>query len=573
MENKAPEYSHFVRGIVEKIPEQSELRRATDQEVLQAEGSLLSILSELSVGYELSAADEDVLSVLMERVHDEACVRRARVCPNAMIEYVVQDEVTGEPVRQADIHKKWQSEMGKHEQLLILGPREHGKSGQVVGRCLWEIGKNQNVRIKIVSNTDTEAGKRVSEIAAYIEENERYRRVFPKVRPTVKGKWSGQRIFIQRTRQMREPTVEGYGVLSAGTGGRCDLLVLDDVVDRKNALQEPGKRESIKTAVRTDWLALLSSKSWVVSIATLWHKKDFNSEIGGEALKEFLKGKTPDQSEIEPGDWFVCFDAVGENFEPVWAEHWPVERLKAKYRQVGRSAFNRGWRNMVIDDGETVMEQEWIRYYKQNDLPHRSELIIVQSYDLSISKKEKKRHSYFACVTLAVILRDTMPEVYVMDAHQRRCGFPEQLAIIKAGFERVKPDVILVESVAYQEALSQQLLHTTILPVIPVVPNGNKHMRLESVSPLFQNGMVFFSERLDPDKNLKVQWRGDVVGQLLDFPFGDGDDLVDALSQGIRYMQENAVAWSGFKRGEDQTSRARVFSIDENGLSGSEDLD
>lgn len=503
---------------------------------------------------------------VFEAVKDEADVRRARVDSDAFIEYVFVDDVTGNPVKQGKLHRRWQRTMRKHRYCLIIGPREHGKSTQVVGHALWRLGNNPNLRIKVISNNDKEASKRIVEMQQHIEKNPRFKRVFPNVVPDEGGSWNSERFYIKRDRVMREPSVEGYGVLSGGTGGRADFIILDDVVDRKNALTQPSLRIAVKDAVKTDWLALLADNGSVVAICTLWHKDDLNCDLGGAALKQWLlhnegKGPVPKQDNLQDGDWFVSFDAVGPNFETVWPEGWPEKRLRERARTIGKSAFNRGWRNRVVDNTETSVDAAWIRYYKKGMLPPRSELFILQSYDLAISLKQGKKKSWFTCCTMAAQFAPQYIKIFILDVfRKKRISFPKQVSLVKQGYAALKPDTIVLEANAYQAALYQQILDTTLIPVVPVISKINKALRLESVTPNLEAGHILFSFRLDPENNENIAERGDLVNELLDFPFGDGDDMVDAFSQGVRFIQEYASTLQMYN-GQIEHGEANVYAI------------
>ena len=68
-----------------------------------------------------------------------------------------------------------------------------------------------------------------------------------------------------------------------------------------------------------------------------------------------------------------------------------------------------------------------------------------------------------------------------------------------------------------------------------VKPQGNKHMRVNRVAPHVKNGQVIFGSRLDPAA-LRDPNRGDLVSELLDFPLGRHDDMVDAFTQGVIWI-------------------------------------
>jgi phage terminase large subunit-like protein len=58
------------------------------------------------------------------------------------------------------------------------------------------------------------------------------------------------------------------------------------------------------------------------------------------------------------------------------------------------------------------------------------------------------------------------------------------------------------------------------------------------VTPLLEEGRIFFHPNLDPSRNLMVSDRGDLISELLEFPIGRHDDLVDAFVTAIAGLGE-----------------------------------
>ena len=117
-------------------------------------------------------------------LEEEKLVRRARVDINTFMEYVMVDSITHEPIRQAKIHREIQKFADEHERegAVIIVPRRHGKTTQMIGRVLFKLGNDPNRRIKIVSANDDIARKRITEIREHITSNARLHRVFPNLR-------------------------------------------------------------------------------------------------------------------------------------------------------------------------------------------------------------------------------------------------------------------------------------------------------------------------------------------------------------------------------------------------------
>lgn len=207
------------------------------------------------------------------------------------VEFVMRDE-EGFSLKQATIHRLWHLhaewcwKVGRIP--AILAPFGHGKTSQMtIGRTAFEIGQDVNARTKIVCQNDQKAMERVMGISAMIS-SARYRAVFPGVRPVsnqkaskakIQSKWTQHEVFLDRPGFSIDPSIQAAGVLSAGTGGRADLLVFDDVVDQRNAIDEPALRQKIIDNIDNVWMHRLEPSGRVLFIGTPWHQADFTHVI------------------------------------------------------------------------------------------------------------------------------------------------------------------------------------------------------------------------------------------------------------------------------------------------------
>jgi predicted phage terminase large subunit-like protein len=96
-------------------------------------------------------------------------------------------------------------------------------------------------------------------------------------------------------------------------------------------------------------------------------------------------------------------------------------------------------------------------------------------------------------------------------------------------YERFKPDVIAIESNAYQSAMRQYLLQDSLMPVKGFFTTRDKVTRARRLSLNFENGQVYIRE----DQH-------DLIAELLQFPVGAHDDLVDALGFAVAQYQGRA---------------------------------
>lgn len=221
---------------------------------------------------------EELLNVAEELAADVA-----REDINFFCEYVMRDEA-GRPFKQSPIHRLWHAFIALCDihgvRPVILAPWGSGKSVQIaIARVLWEIGRNPSLRVKVVCNSDVNAKLRVASIGRYITESMEYHRAFPDVQPDRDAFWSAHELFVRRPGRSVDPTVEAKGIMSTGVGGRADLIVFDDVVDQRNAIEQPALREKVKENFANVWMSRLDKGGRAWYIATAWHHDDLTSYL------------------------------------------------------------------------------------------------------------------------------------------------------------------------------------------------------------------------------------------------------------------------------------------------------
>lgn len=448
-------------------------------------------------------------------------VIKARTDFSAFMQYCFSDPHSGQPFAQQWFHDEWATSMDTERRLLIIAPRDHGKTSQIVGRVLWELGRNPNLRVKIACASDGRAKERLFEVVQNLEYNPRVKEVFPNLRPSDRGEWSKHKIVLQRTALHRDASVEALGITSTATGGRCDLLIADDAVDRRNALSFPALREQIKLAWKSDWTNLLEPDSTIWYICTLWHKDDLSHQL------------------MTNPAFAVKFYAIDEHFGAMWPEKWGEAQLRARHREIGSVEFNRGFRNNPVDDETQLVRKSWFKYRDLGRDPEFAQalandaLTFFTSYDTAGSPTGKDSQDFHASCTIAV--HAEAQRVYVVDAWAARLTLDAMADQVIKEFRKYNPLRILIEKVG-QASLDEWVANKEpgLIGCIEVTkPRVSKAQRLMAVTPLMERGDVVFSHYLDADGPFWIPGRGDLEDQLTDFPFAKHDDLVDAFSQAL----------------------------------------
>ena len=445
----------------------------------------------------------------------------------AFLEFAFVDTDSREPFEVQWFHEEWIESFDKHPWTMVLAPRSHGKTAIIIAYIIWRLGKNPNLRIKIAAETDKTARKRLSEIKSHIEKNKRVHEVFPNLRRG--DKWDQGMIEVQRTLIDKEPSVEAVGILTGSTGSRCDLLVADDVVGRRNSLTIPANRPKVCEAWEDDWLSIVDDKSQIIYICTLWHRDDNSHRM------------------MKTGEYNVLFYAIPDDYGSMWPGRWPSKSLKRKRRAMSSTAWARGYKNQPQDDSTKPIQEAWLQYVNLKDLDlKKDELMWFVSYDLATRLKES--NDYFASVVFAVDKRAR--KIYVVDAWHARLKPSQQETMVHREFVRYDPWMIPMELVG-QADLDMRCMERWpelegVIKKVNPSGQGSKYERLMNVSPMVEHDQVFFSDQLNPEREGFDHGRGSLINELVDFPLGDHDDMSDAFSQGLTKIRRYVLdRWAG----------------------------
>ena len=114
-----------------------------------------------------------------------------------------------------------------NKQMVVSISRGHGKSTHLsVAYPLWEMSRNHNVRILLISATGAVSKSFMTEVIGHIERNPKYTEYALKVDPLGKGviprmknyakqreNWAGDSILIDREEvNMKDPTINAVGL-------------------------------------------------------------------------------------------------------------------------------------------------------------------------------------------------------------------------------------------------------------------------------------------------------------------------------------------------------------------------
>lgn len=412
----------------------------------------------------------------------------------------------------AEWHRELFYDLRHESRLVYAAPREHAKSTAVgLIHVLWCIVYQKKNFILIVSDSVSQAEKFIASVQFELETNELLRLVYGDL--------------IDRTQKWTDKTfITSTGIMVAASGNgsnlrglrhrnfRPDLIIGDDLENDEHVLTA-GQRNKTWNWLTKSFLNLGSKDTQIVIIGTVLHYASM--------LNRLL---SPEFSEVwHQRKYRAITDGV-----PLWPEHWSVERLEEKRKEIGSAAFATEFLNEPAESEDSPVKPEYIRWVTAP--PDLTPYDIVVAIDPAISEKETA--DYFA---IGVAARHRASgKILALESYKTRCNITQQVQLIENYFDKYpKARVFRIESVAYQQALAQLITNlkappkNKYIPVKEFRPDKDKTRRLQAIVP--------FIERGDVDFVVSTAMQNTVQG-LLQWGFTDHDDAEDALISAIEEL-------------------------------------
>jgi predicted phage terminase large subunit-like protein len=113
-----------------------------------------------------------------------------------------------------------------------------------------------------------------------------------------------------------------------------------------------------------------------------------------------------------------------------------------------------------------------------------------------------------------------------------KCSPNEFLNLVKNTYDfysKIATVDVGVENVAYQKFFGEEIFRRFSIPPIYIPRNQDKRSRILGLLVYFQNNQITFYD---------VEKHQDLIQELVDFPFGEHDDLIDALEMAVVLIRE-----------------------------------
>lgn len=177
--------------------------------------------------------------------------------------------------------------------LLVLLPRDHGKSAYAGYYVAWLVVKNPAIRVLYISATSNLATKQLKFIKDILT-SKTVQNYWPDLIHPEEGKrekWTETEIAVdhpkRRAEYIRDPTIWSAGLTTSIVGMHADLIVMDDVVTDDNADTEEGRSK-----VRRQYSFLASiegTNGRQLIVGTRYHPQDLYTSLLDALIEQFNK--------------------------------------------------------------------------------------------------------------------------------------------------------------------------------------------------------------------------------------------------------------------------------------------
>lgn len=388
---------------------------------------------------------------------------------------------------------------------------------------LWAImGAQQKKFVVVASQTIPQAKIHLRNIKRELESNELLiNDMGPFIEQT--EEWGATSLYIPKynARIMVVSTEQSVRGIRHGAH-RPDLIIADDVEDMSSVKTREGRNKTF------DWYT-----SEIIPAGDTYTKRIV---VGNLLHEDSLLMRLKERIESNEIDGSYYAWPIMRDGKSLWPGKYPnSSSLELLRRSVAsRVAWEREYMLHIIPDEDQIIDPKWIKFY--DELPPMNAvndyLCSYVSVDLAISLRTTADCT--AIVIIHAYGSDPESRRYYIDRHfiNGRISHLATLEAIKSVHDSLPVTgnghrLVLVEQVQYQAAVVEQLTNMDIETVGIKIFN-DKRARLSLASSLFEQGKVVFPR----DKVIEP-----IIQQLVGFGVEKHDDLADAMSMGLNYIQ------------------------------------
>lgn len=252
---------------------------------------------------------------------------------------------------------------------------------------------------------------------------------------------------------------------------------------------------------------------------------------------------------------------------PLWPERFSMERLMS-IKQKNTLAFQKEYMNEPRDDTTRTFRSSWIQWYDANDLGYKTStrkwyfrgrpLSFFTGVDWTVGKDDAA--DFFSIVMIGKTLDN---DIIVFDIANEKIDVANQVNRIIQQNQSYPITMNGVEGNGFQHVLVQQILRRSLIPIREIrhVSRKRKQIRIEGMSPLFEQGKIFLRKCTEREVSREQntgepkseegffhdELRSVVIHpefhkfyeQLMTYPRSENDDMLDALEMALEVSRND----------------------------------
>jgi len=383
----------------------------------------------------------------------------------------------------------------KSKKIMISVPPQHWKSTISSQRFpLYALMKDPTLQIVLASYSSDLSSSHLSKARQLID-GKRFKNI--------------GNIELIKDSQTELITKQGWSFTSVGvwwslTGKPVDIGIIDDVHKDRQEYESDTIRNKVWDWYTSVFLSRLHKDSAQILVMTRWWEDDLFWRIIA----------------LEWDEWEIINIPVMDDKDTIFPERFPMDFIESKRKTMWERDFQSLYMGDPINIGWWDFNKDYFLYYDAAP----STLRIYTFLDPAISQKQEA--DYSAIVTIWIDPGSN--NIYVLDVFQERV-LPWQL--IDELFRIVKdfnPLKVWVEVVQFQKMLAleirnQMRIRNRYFTLEEIIPRWEKEARIRSIlQPRYSNRMILHTKQMQ-----------DLELELLKFPNGKNDDMIDAMSWAI----------------------------------------
>ena len=220
------------------------------------------------------------------------------------------------------------------------------------------------------------------------------------------------------------------------------------------------------------------------------------------------------------------------------------EEVEAARKEVGSIVFAQEYLAEFVDAGQGMLKPEWIKYFALvPDAAGNLKCIVDnQEYYLKALKKygvvdlatTTNKDSDYTVITSFAQTPDT--KLLVIDMIRQKMEGPDIIPAIKRAIDKNKLQYVGIERQGFQTTIIQMAQRAGIR-VRNLKSDKDKVTRALPLSARLESGDIYLQR--------DTHWLPEVERELMTFPAGAHDDIIDTMAYGVQMLQE-ARSWSAY---------------------------